>query len=156
MLPNQRPVTKPVPAAPPKPAATPRPVAKPKPVAKPVAKPKPVVKPKPAAKPQPRPAAFTVSGAPKEPLNEIPLTERAKQLEAWIAKEPKKTKANVAHWMYQHEWITTGARFGWWRGAEALQTLIRVDERVIDLWGIGSLSRDVAARALREVEAKSG
>jgi hypothetical protein len=65
------------------------------------------------------------------------------------------SNANVRHWLYQHEWIVTGARFGWWRGAAALETLIRVDERVQRQWGIGAKSEAAARRALAAVRAKS-
>jgi hypothetical protein len=134
-----------------KPKAAPK-AAKPK-----VAKPK-VVRPK--ARPQAkkaaaRPAAFTVPGAPKEPLNEMPLPRRARLLSAWVAKHPRPTDANVAHWLYQHAWIVTGAKFGWWRGAEALRILIAVDRRVISTWGIGTRSLTTARTALAEVKAKS-
>ncbi|MGZ8694421.1 MAG: PASTA domain-containing protein [Gaiellaceae bacterium] len=165
------PRTKPVPVVRPTPVAKPttKPVAKPKPTTKPVAKPttkpvtKPVTKPtkpkpttKPVTKPAARPPAFVVPGAPKEPLDELTLTARAKQLDAWLARHPQKSDANVRHWFYQHEWIVTGAKFGWSNGDDALRTLVRTDDKVIDLWGIGSRSRAVAARALREVEAKTG
>jgi PASTA domain len=145
----------------------PKPVAKPaalKPKPKPVAKPKPAAKPKPVAKPKPkpkpkaspeRPAAFAVAGAPHEPLDEITLLARARRLERWVRGHSKPTNANVQHWLYQHEWIVTGARFGWWRGAEALEVLIRVDQRVQRSWGIGAKSEAAARRALAAVRAKS-
>jgi hypothetical protein len=135
----------------------PRPKPKPKPAAKP--KPKPVAKPKPKARPKAkaaaRPAAFRVAGAPAEPLDELPLTTRAKRLERWLATHRKPTNANVSHWLYQHEWIVTGARFGWWRGAEALEILIQVDEQVQRTWKIGSKSEAATRRALAAVRAKS-
>jgi PASTA domain len=135
-----------------------KPAAKPaaaKPVVKRVVKPKrkPTVKPKrkPALKPvTKRPPAFSVAGAPKEPLDEITLPARALRLEAWLAKRPK-TSANVQHWLYQHAWIVTGARFGWWHGAQALETLMRVDERVQRQWGIGGKSEAVARATLAKV-----
>ena len=125
------------------------PAPKPKPAAKP--KPKRVVKP--AAKTA-RPAAFTVAGAPKEPLDEITLPARALRLEHWAANRPK-TSANVRHWLYQHAWIVTGARFGWWHGAQALQTLIAVDRQLERQWGIGGKSRAVARGALAQVRSRS-
>jgi hypothetical protein len=106
--------------------------------------------------PQNRPAAFTVPGGKPEPLDEMPLTDRAKQLAAWVEAHPQKTHANAAHWLYQHQWIVTGAELGWWHGAQALQTLISVDSRVQQLWGIGADSRAVAEQALADVRAKSG
>jgi PASTA domain len=132
-----------------KPAAKPavKPAVKPK--RKPVAKPK--QKPKPAAKPvASRPPAFAVPGAPKEPVDEITLQARALRLEAWLAKRPK-TGRNVQHWLFQHAWIVTGAKFGWSHGAQALETLIRVDERVQRRWGIGRKSEAVARATLTKV-----
>src|SRR5215210_4270236 len=126
------------------------PAAKPKakPAPKPAAKPKPVVKP--AVKPTPRPPAFTLAGAPKEPLDEMTLPARALWLQDWVANRPK-TGVNVRRWVYQHAWIVTGAKFGWWHGAEALQTLIRVDQRVQRRWGVGTKSERVARAALAQV-----
>jgi len=127
-----------------------KPKAKPKPVAKkPVAKPKkPVVKTTP--KPGSRPPAFTLAGAPKEPLDEISLPARALRLQSWVANRSK-TGANVRHWLYQHAWIVTGAQFGWWHGAQALQTLIAVDRQLERQWGIGGKSQAVARAALVQV-----
>lgn len=147
-------VTKPVVA--PKGKLTPKkPVAKPKRVTKPkvVAKPKAVAKPK--VKATPRPPAFTPAGAPKEPLDEITLPARALTLQRWIANRPK-TGVNVRHWLYQHAWIVTGAQFGWWHGAQALQTLIAVDQQVERQWGIGGKSQAVAKAALAHVRRRSG
>ena len=140
------------PAVKPKAAPNAKPAAKPK--AKPAAKrtAKPTVKPK--AKPAARPPAFSVKGAPKEPLDEMPLTERAQRLEQWISSKPK-TPANVQHWLYQHAWIVTGAKFGWWHGADALQTLIRVDQHVEREWGIGAKSEAVARAALAQVRRRA-
>ena len=141
------------------PAAKPKttaPKAKPveKPKAKPAAKPKTKPAAKPKTKPAARPSAFTLKGAPKEPLDEIPLTARALRLEQWVAGKPK-TPANVQHWLYQHAWIVTGARFGWWHGADALETLIRVDQRVEHEWGIGAKSEAVARATLAQVRRRS-
>jgi hypothetical protein len=105
--------------------------------------------------PQQRPAAFIVPGARREPLDEIPLTARAKELLVWLNHHPNATNANVKHWLYQHAWIVTGAEMGWSHGAEALQTLITADRRVFALWGIGDRSTAVARQALAEVEARS-
>jgi PASTA domain len=131
-------------------------VTPPKTSAKP-ATPKPAAKPKAATRtyPQVRPAAFAAPGAPKEPLDEMPLADRARLLEAWVARHPKPTNASVDHWLFQHSWIVTGARFGWWRGAEALEILIRVDELAHRQWGVGAKSRLLAERALAEVRSKS-
>jgi len=137
----------------PKPAkATPKPArataaATPKPAAPKPAAPKPATS---ARKP-----AFTVAGAPAEPADEITLSARAKQLAAWVEKHPRRSLANVDHWLYQHNWIVTGAQFGWADGADALRTLIAVDARVQKLWGIGDQSELVARNALAEVEERS-
>jgi hypothetical protein len=121
------------------------------------------VAPKPAAAPKTtKPVAsaavrtpdFVVAGAPKEPQAELPLPQRARQLSSWIAAHSK-TKANVQHFLYQHSWIVTGAKFGWWHGAEALRELIAADQAAQQRWGIGRRSELVARAALAEVEARS-
>jgi hypothetical protein len=104
---------------------------------------------------QSRPADFTVPGAKKEPADEIPLTLRATQLGAWLAKHPKPTNANVKYWLYQHSWIVTGAKLGWWHGDEAMRTLVAVDTRVQSTWGMGAKSRAAASAALAYVEARA-
>ena len=104
---------------------------------------------------QHRPPAFVVAGANREPLDEMPLTARARMLLTWIDGRPQSTDANVHHWLYQHAWIVIGAQMGWWHGAEALKTLETVDQHVQKTWGIGALSEALAQRALAEVEAKS-
>jgi beta-lactam-binding protein with PASTA domain len=140
-----RPVTPaaPVPAAPrgakkKPPAVTPKKVAKQR-----------------AAAPTKRPPAFAVPNAPSEPLKEIPLAQRARLLAAWIDAHPRPTNANVQHFLYQHTWIVTGARFGWWHGAEALRQLVAADRVAQKRWGIGRKSELVARRALAEVEARA-
>jgi hypothetical protein len=102
-----------------------------------------------------RPAAFHVAGAPKEPLDEISLPARARLLSAWLTPSRRPTAANQRHWLYQHAWIVTGAKFGWWHGASALQVLIRVDRRVESQWGIGHRSEAVARHALAAVQARA-
>ena len=115
---------------------------------------KPATKPKakPAAK---RPPAFHVARAPKEPLYEITLVARARNLDAWLAKHPQPSDTNVRHWLYQHAWIVTGARFGWAHGEAALRILVGVDRKVEARWGFGSRSRAVAEQALAEVSEQS-
>jgi hypothetical protein len=134
------------------PAAKPK--AKPATPKKAVAKPKqkPVVRT--TVKPTSRPPAFTLAGAPKEPLDEISLPARALRLQSWVANRPK-TSANVRHWLYQHAWIVTGAKFGWWHGAQALQTLIAVDQQLERQWGIGGKSQAVARAALVQVRRRA-
>jgi hypothetical protein len=100
---------------------------------------------------QQRPPAFVVPGARREPLDEIPLTARARALLRWIDKQPKATDANVKYWLYQHAWIVAGAKMGWWHGSTALGTLTAVDKRVWELWGIGAASRAEAEAALASV-----
>jgi PASTA domain len=137
-----------------------------KPKAKPMVKPerKAVAKPakKPARKhakrrtaPMERPPAFRPTGAPREPLDEISLPARALRLQAWVAAKPQRTSANVQHWLYQHAWIVTGAKFGWWHGDRALVTLIEVDRRIEGLWGIGHRSEAVARAELVNVRRQS-
>jgi hypothetical protein len=102
-----------------------------------------------------RPPAFRVPRAPREPLDEITLPARAQRLEAWLTPSRSPTQANLRHWLYQHAWIVTGTRFGWWHGAEALRILIRVDRRIESRWGIGYRSEAAARRALAEAEARA-
>jgi|tagenome__1003787_1003787.scaffolds.fasta_scaffold20936935_3 hypothetical protein len=102
-----------------------------------------------------RPPAFAVRGARREPLSEVPLTVRAANLRAWVARHPNATDANVKHWLYQHAWIVAGARMGWWHGEAALKILIAADDRVWSLWGIGARSEAIAKHALAEVEART-
>ena len=115
---------------------------------------------KPAAKPasrlpQKRPAAFTVAGGRAEPLDEISLPARAQLLRRWLEAHPHRTSGNVSHWLYQNAWIVAGAKLGWWHGAAALATLVVVDRRARQLWGIGSKSALQAQQALGEVRLKS-
>jgi PASTA domain len=109
----------------------------------------------PAASATKRPPAFTVAGARKEPLDEITLTERARRLDAWLRANSHPSTASVNHFLYQHSWVVTGAKFGWWHGAEALRLLITADRRAQRLWGIGHKSELAARHALAEVEARS-
>jgi PASTA domain len=102
-----------------------------------------------------RPPAFVAAGAPKEPLNEMPLVNRARLLATWLSAHPKPNGANEHHFLYQHAWIVTGAKFGWWHGAEALRVLIAVDDKAQRLWGIGQKSEVAARTALAEVEART-
>jgi hypothetical protein len=134
-----------------KPVAT-KPVT---PKTKPVApKTKPVTPKAPARAPA-RTPAFVVAGAPKEPLDEITLTARAQQLATWVAAHPSPSTPNVKHWLYQHTWIVTGARFGWSNGSEALKILIGVDQTVERQWAMGSKSEAEARAALSYVASKS-
>ena len=136
-------------AAPKKKAA---PAKKVVPKKKAVPAPKAKVAPKPAAK---RPAAFDVPGAKREPLNEIPLPARARALDAWLTTHRTLSTTNVKYWLYQHAWVVAGAKLGWWRGEEALRLLLKADERVQRIWGIGSRSEAVARAALADVSRKS-
>jgi PASTA domain len=102
-----------------------------------------------------RPPAFVVSGAPSEPLEEIPLPQRASELSAWEKKLQELTPAALDHFAYQHAWIVTGAKFGWWRGAEALRTLITVDQRLVERFEVGAEYETEARAALAEVLRRS-
>jgi PASTA domain len=102
-----------------------------------------------------RPPAFVVPGAPREPLDEIPLTVRAQRLSAWLTPSRGATASNQRYWLYQHAWIVEGAKFGWSHGAAALRLLIDVDRRVEAHWGLGHQSESVARRALAAVEARA-
>jgi PASTA domain len=151
----------PLPEAAPSTPAAPK-AAKPKTATKPATKPaaKPAAKaPAPAKAPvaakTKRPPAFVVADARTEPLDEIPLTERARRLDAWLRAHPHPSSANVSHFLYQHSWVVTGAKFGWWHGAEALRLLVAADRRAESLWGIGHKSELAARQALAEVEARS-
>lgn len=102
-----------------------------------------------------RTPAFVVRGAPKEPLGEPTLPARAQALAEWFKHHHTASAANNQHWISAHAWIVTGARFGWWGGAQALATLIQVDRQVESAWRVGSGNRELAMQALREVQAKS-
>jgi hypothetical protein len=108
-----------------------------------------------AAAPTARPPAFVLANAPKEPLKEMPLPRRAQLLAAWINAHPKPTSARVKHFLFQHAWVVTGAKFGWWHGAQALRDLIAADHLAQKCWGIGKKSELVARKALAEVEART-
>ena len=83
------------------------------------------------------------------------LPARADRLAAWIATNPKLTNANARRWLYQHSWIVTGAKFGWWHGEQALEKLIAVDRHVERIWGVGHRSEAVARAALARVRRES-
>ena len=102
-----------------------------------------------------RPPAFVVPGARKEPLDEMPLPDRARLLGRFIEANPQPTSGSVKHWLYQHEWIVVGAKLGWWHGAEALRILITDDAKAQTRWGVGSRSAEVARRALAGVETRA-
>jgi hypothetical protein len=124
-------------------------------------KPKPVAKAtKKAAKKagkheQAREPEFEVPGAPPEPMDEMPLVERARLLQERIAARETPTPRLVKYWLYQHAWIVTGARFGWSDGADALRILIAVDNDMQTRWEIGARSEAVARATLAYVESKS-
>ena len=125
------------------------------PAAKPVAKQKSKAASAVKAKAVTRKPAFVEPDAPAEPLDEIALTARARKLGTWLDSHKVRTPRAVNHWLYQHNWIVTGAGFGWHGGSEALRILIQVDKRVQKLWGVGGKSEQVARRALAEVQARS-
>jgi hypothetical protein len=97
---------------------------------------------------------FLVEGAPREPADELPLPERALALKGRAAALRKPTPRFVDHWLYQHAWLVTGARFGWKNGDDALRTLIQVDRSLYVRFGFGARSERVARLALAFVEAR--
>jgi hypothetical protein len=103
-----------------------------------------------------RPPAFKIAGAKPEPLDEIPLPQRARNLSTWLDSHRAASGANERYWLFQHAWIVTGAKFGWWHGAQALELLIGVDRRVEAVWGVGSKSEAEARAALEFVHAHGG
>ena len=140
-----------------------KPKAKPK--AKPTAKPKRQAqgeaqgrsaKPKPSRSPSPRGLRHSSSPA-RSPSRSMRSRSRPgpQRLDRWLSSNRSLTDPNVSYWLYQHAWIVTGAKFGWWHGAQALDRLIQVDQRVQRVWGIGSRSERVARAALAEVRTKS-
>jgi hypothetical protein len=112
--------------------------------------------PAPAANREYREPDFVVEGVLREPADEMPLPERARLLQQRAAGVRKPTRRFVNHWLYQHTWIVTGARFGWKNGDDALRTLIRVDRGLDRRFGFGARSEAVARRALAEVLRRSG
>ena len=124
---------------------------------KPIAKPKAVVTPKVVVPTSHavRKADFVVAGAPEGTAEGDAARPACAAPRAWLTTHKSNTPANVQRWSYQHAWITTGAKFGWWHGAEALKVLILDDRRAQQLWGIGSRSEADARAALAAVEAKS-
>ena len=112
--------------------------------------------PAPAPDAQYRTPDFVVEAAPREPADEMPLPERARLLERRAAAVRKPTRKFVNHWLYQHTWIVTGARFGWRKGDDALRILVRVDRGLERRFGFGARSEAVARRALAEVLRRSG
>ncbi len=129
----------------------------------PAGKPDRAGKPKAAAKPakqagkanQAREPEFEIPGAPPEPLDELPLVERARLLQKRIAARENPTPRLVKYWLYQHAWIVTGARFGWSGGAQALRILIAVDNDMQARWRVGARSEAVARATLAYVESKA-
>jgi hypothetical protein len=140
-------IKKEAPKQPPAPPAPQPPAPQPQP--QPQAQPQPQPQPQPAETREPD---FVVPGAPEEPVDELPLPKRARQLAERIDAAARPTKKLVNFWLYQHSWIVYGARFGWADGAEALRILIRIDEKLQNRWDFGAQSERVARRALAYVE----
>jgi hypothetical protein len=97
---------------------------------------------------------FVVEGAPREPADELPLPQRALALQKRAVALAKPSRRFVNHWLYQHAWVVTGARFGWKDGDEALRTLIQVDRSLSVRFGFGAHSERVARRTLAYVESR--
>lgn len=114
------------------------------------------------ARPTPAPGAssaartpdFLVPGAPKEPARSRSLPDRVSALATWIAAHRQPSAATLDHWWYEHAYVVSGARFGWWHGAAALKALIDVDKRAEALWGVGTQRRTTAEKALAEVRTR--
>jgi PASTA domain-containing protein len=106
---------------------------------------------KPAHKPATREAEFQVPGAPDEPLDEMPLPDRARMVGEKLRNASHPTNVLIDWWLYQHAWVVTGARFGWSDGADAIRIMIRVDRELEQRWGFGAKSEAVARKALAEV-----
>ncbi len=109
----------------------------------------------PPPEPKRRKPDFVVEGARPEPANEMSLPARARMLHRRVDAAGKPTPHLVNFWLYQHAWIVTGARFGWHDGAEALRTLIKVDESLQRRFDFGARSEAVARNALAYVRAKT-
>jgi hypothetical protein len=109
--------------------------------------------PEPPAEPKRRKPDFKILGAPAEPVDEIPLPQRARLLQRRMDAMSKPSNRLVNYWLYQHSWIVTGARFGWHDGAEALRILIKVDQSLERRFDFGARSEAVARRALAYAEA---
>ena len=108
----------------------------------------------PEAQASERPPAFVEPGAEPEPLDEITLTKRAKKLAARLAGQ-EQTPDLVDHWLYEHNWIVTGAEFGWYQGEEALVLLIAIDDDLQARWGVGAKSAALARESLAVVQKKT-
>jgi PASTA domain-containing protein len=145
----------PPPALAPAPPAAPAPAPAPGPSPAPARQPAAAPESPPAEEAAERRPAFQVAGAPAEPLDEMPLPERALLLERRLAGSAKPSRSLVQFWLYQHSWVVTGARFGWSGGAKALRILIRVDRDLRARWGIGARSETVARAALAEVRRRA-
>jgi hypothetical protein len=99
------------------------------------------------------PAFILPGGAHRERAGEMPLPQRADLLLRYLRAHKKLTKKVAHRWLVQHAWVTAGARFGWWHGAEALQTLIAADRLAESRWGVGYENEAIAAHALAFVKA---
>ena len=95
---------------------------------------------------------FVVPGAPEEPPGAMPLPERAAMIGEELAQYSSLNAETVDWYLYQHEWVITGAKFGWSQGAEALEVLIEVDLALYERFGIGAKSADYARETLKEVK----
>jgi hypothetical protein len=150
----------------PKPTATLKAKPKPAPMPKPKATPAKIAAPAPAPATthvaphatvpalSDRPPAFVLAGnAHRERVGEMPLPQRAELLLRYLRAHKKLTKQVAHRWLVQHAWVTAGARFGWWHGAQALQTLIAADRLAEQRWGAGYANEALAASALAFVHA---
>ena len=99
---------------------------------------------------------FAVSGANREPANEMPLPARAHMIARRLETGQAPSQELVKWWLYQHAWVVTGARFGWQDGDRALRILVKTDEALYKRWGFGLKSAAVARDALQFVQSRKG
>jgi hypothetical protein len=141
----------------PAPAPTTTAPAAPAPTTTAAAPPAPAPAPPPAAPAGYRTPDFVVPGAPGEPVDELPLPQRAKLLQRRVeALTSRPGEKFVQHWLFQHAWIVTGAGFGWQNGDDALRTLVQVDRSLYVRYGFGQKSERVARNMLAWVESQKG
>lgn len=150
---NETPAPAPAPTETAPPATTPAPATAP-PATETTPAPEPAAPAAPGGEAQHRKPDFVVASAPREPRNELPLPERARRLERRTAALAKPSPRFVDDWLYQHNWLVTGARFGWRNGDDALRILLRVDSTLQRRFGFGARSEQVARRALAYVESR--
>lgn len=109
---------------------------------------------KPAAKPARRTPDFVVAGAPAEPADEMPLPQRARNLAAKMAAAQGPSQSLMRYFVYQHNWVVYGARFGWQDGEAALRILVELDQTLERRWNVAHESEQSARAALAFVASR--